>query len=51
MQITKDHKEPVAGDAQVGLHSWNEFGLIEEGMISPLQTGSLLNHVGSCGPM
>lgn len=46
MQITEDLKEPVAGEAQVGLYSCNESRPI----LSPLQAGSLLNHVGSCSP-
>lgn len=50
MQITKDLKEPVALEAQVGPSSSNEFGPIPQGMISPLQAGSLLNQVGSCSP-
>lgn len=50
MQITKDLKEPVAQEAQVGLCSCNEFGSILQGMITPLQAGSSLNHVGSCSP-
>lgn len=48
MQITKTLKEPVAGKIQVGLCSCSEIGPILQGMISALQAGGLLNHVGGC---
>lgn len=48
MQITKTLKEPVAGKTRVGLCSCSEIGPILQGMISSLQAGSLLNHVGGC---
>ena len=46
MQITKTLQEPVAGETQVGLCSCSEIGPILQGMISSLQAGGLLNHVG-----
>ena len=48
MQITKTLQEPVAGETQVGLCSCSEIGPILQGMISSLQAGGLLNHVGGC---